>query len=319
MMPREPTTIMNTSIRTIVVGVSDLQNDPVLAAAMQLAQRLEAQLHALHAFEIPHGLQRTYSVLGTPLCELRNRYERELSARLEAEVCRLSPKSGIRSSAVAAPAGEAIISAADRVGADLIVVGATRQGPMMRHILGSTADRVIRTSTVPVLVLRPPFSTEFRRLLLTTDLSHASAAALQRGAEVAKQLGVPHSQEVRCAMATWVNEWIRPAITPEKLCGEAREELTRFLGNSALPFDSIVPRVRIGDPAKEVVAEAAEWNADLIVVGTRGRSSVSRFLLGSVAGSVLRSAFGSVLVVPPAVGAPTEVELAMSAEEEVLA
>jgi universal stress protein E len=306
---------MNTSIRSIVVGVSDLQNDPMLAAAMRLAERLGAQLHAVHAFEIPHAVLRTHHVLGTPACELRGTYEREFGARLEAEVRRLSPGSGFPCSAVASPAGDAIVSAVNRVGADLIVVGATRQGVVLRHILGSTADRVIRTSAVPVLVLRPPFATEFRRVLFTTDLSQASAAALRHGADVVKQLGEPNTLEVRCTTATWVSEWIQPAIPPAKLHGEARVELLRFLDAAALPFDGIVPRVRIGDPAKEVISEAAEWNADLIVVGTRGRSSVSRFLLGSVAGSVLRSASCDVLVVPAWVAGFAKPEAAMSVEE----
>jgi nucleotide-binding universal stress UspA family protein len=313
----EPETIMSTSIRTIVVGVYDLQNDPVLASAMQLAQRLGARLHALHAFEIPYPVQRTHEVLGTPGRELRGMYERELGARLEAEVSRLSPGGDVQVSAVALPAGEAVVSAAAEAGADLIMVGATRQGPMMRHILGSTADRVIRTSAVPVLVLRPPFSTDFRRVLLTTDLSSASAAALRRGAEVAKQLAVSDELEVRCAMATAVSEWIRPAIPAERLYGEAGEELTRFLDTTGLPLATVVPRVRLGDAAKEIVAEAAEWNADLIVVGTRGRSSVSRFLLGSVAGSVLRSAFCDVLVVPPSVDRLAGADAEPSAGEAV--
>jgi nucleotide-binding universal stress UspA family protein len=295
---------MNTSIRTIVVGVSDLQNDPVLAAAIQIARRIGADLHAIHTFEIPHPVVRTHHVLGTPENELRKRFERELGAILDAEACRLSPDFEVRCSAIASSAGEAIVSAAARAGADLIVVGATRQGPMMRHILGSTADRVIRTSAVPVLVLRPPFVTELRRVLLTTDLSDASAAALRRGVYVANRLGAPGDLEVRCAMVTWVSEWIRPALASEKVYAGAREELIRFLASIALPIENVEARVRIGDPAKEVVAEAAEWNADLVVVGTRGRASVSRFLLGSVAGSVLRSAFCSVLVVPPALARP---------------
>jgi nucleotide-binding universal stress UspA family protein len=297
---------MKTSIRSIVVGVADLQNDPILAAATRLAEGLGAELHALHGYEIPHSVLRTHQVLGTPVPALRSRYERELAARLAAEVHRLSPDAKVRSSAVDCAAGEAIMSAATTAGADLIVVGATRQGPMMRHILGSTADRVIRTSAIPVLVVRPPFVTEFRRVVLTTDLSDLSAAALRRGIDIVAQLGKPHTPEVRCVMATWVSEWIRPAIPPEKLREEALGELSRFLDRTALPFDDIEPCVRIGDPAKEVVAAAAEWSADLIVVGTRGRSSVSRFLLGSVAGSVLRSAFCNVLVVPAGVGRSSE-------------
>jgi nucleotide-binding universal stress UspA family protein len=309
---------MKTSIGAIVVGVSDLQNDPVLAAATRLAERLGAELHALHGYEIPHSVLRTHQVLGTPIPELRNRYERELATRLAAEVHRLSPEAKVRSSAVDSPAGEAIMSTATTAGANLIVVGATRQGPMMRHILGSTADRVIRTSAIPVLVLRPPYVTEFRRVVLTTDLSDPSAVALRRGIDIVAQLGTPHTPEVRCIMATWVSEWVRPAIPSEKLREQALGELTRFLDKTALPFDNIEPCVRIGDPAKEVVTGAAEWSADLIVVGTRGRSSVSRFLLGSVAGSVLRSAFCNVLVVPASVGRSSEAGLEAQASEPAL-
>jgi nucleotide-binding universal stress UspA family protein len=55
--------------------------------------------------------------------------------------------------------------------------------------------------------------------------------------------------------------------------------------------------IRTGDPASEIVDEAREWSADLIVVGSHGYTGVKRFILGSVALSVVGHAPCSVEVV----------------------
>jgi nucleotide-binding universal stress UspA family protein len=286
------------SIRSILVGVADLENDPVLPAAVELAQRVGATLHAVHTFEIHHLVLRAHYVLGTLERDARALYEAALRERVEAQVRRISETVDVRARAVAEPGGDALVAVAAEVGAELIVVGATRQGPVMRHILGSTADRVIRTSSVPVLVAKPPFEMAFRRLLLTTDRSALSAEALARGVGVAMSLTAVERPEARCIEVTWADEWVRTPISPEQLQREEHQELSRFLEPLNLPVGPVESRVRLGDPAKEIVAEAAEWGADLIVTGSRGHAGVSRFLLGSVAASVLRSAFCNVLVVP---------------------
>lgn len=65
-------------------------------------------------------------------------------------------------------------------------------------------------------------------------------------------------------------------------------------------------KVRTGETAKEIVAEAAEWRADLLVLGTQGRTGPSRFLIGSVAEAVVRNALCDVLVIPSATVSSTE-------------
>jgi nucleotide-binding universal stress UspA family protein len=286
------------SIGTIVVGVADLENDPVLPAAVVLAARVGATLHAVYGFELHHLVLRAHRVLGVTEPETRKRYQEKLGERLAEQLRRLAESEALHGRAVAQPAGDALAAVAAEVAADLVVVGSTRQRPMVAQILGSTADRVIRTATVPVLVLRPPFTTTLRRVLLTTDLSELSAGALARGAEVAAQLASPGPPEVRCLAAAWASEEAATPIAPEQLREQAGEELTRFLAPLQLPFADVRLLIRSGDPAREIVAEAAEWNADLVVVGSRGRLGVSRFLLGSVATSVLRSSACHVLVVP---------------------
>ena len=61
----------------------------------------------------------------------------------------------------------------------------------------------------------------------------------------------------------------------------------------------VVPAIRVGSPHREICAYADEADADVVVVGTHGRSGFSRALLGSVAARVIRLAPVPVLVVPP--------------------
>jgi nucleotide-binding universal stress UspA family protein len=53
----------------------------------------------------------------------------------------------------------------------------------------------------------------------------------------------------------------------------------------------------VGDAAAEIVAEAESWGADLVVMGSRGRTGLTRILLGSVARNVLQGSRSSVLIV----------------------
>jgi nucleotide-binding universal stress UspA family protein len=82
-----------------------------------------------------------------------------------------------------------------------------------------------------------------------------------------------------------------------------RDEAAKNLARFAKKFDMHAPRqlVRFGlhAPAEELLGAAREEAADLVVLGTEGRNTVSRFFLGSVAEAVLRGADRDVLAVPP--------------------
>ncbi len=58
-------------------------------------------------------------------------------------------------------------------------------------------------------------------------------------------------------------------------------------------------KLRVGDAAAEIVEEASDWGADLVVVGSRGLTGLSRIVLGSVARNVLQGTGSSVLIVHP--------------------
>ncbi|HET8568638.1 MAG TPA: universal stress protein [Candidatus Limnocylindria bacterium] len=199
----------------------------------------------------------------------------------------------------AAPA-DAIVSEARRIGADLIVVGHRGHGAVATVVFGSTARDIAEHASCAVLVARreacggivlaedgsapayearrvlaswPIFRGVPLRVVSVTHVTRPLLAAVGAGARAA---GDEREMEAR--------------ISYRRLASEAAEDL-RVAGLAA------VAEVRHGDPSAEILAVARERDADLIVMGTRGRGGLDRVLLGSVARSVLLGANASVMVV----------------------
>jgi nucleotide-binding universal stress UspA family protein len=295
-------------IRNIVVGVATLMHDdpahpgagedPVLAPAVELARSLDATLHVVHVYEMPTPVLAAYAQY-VPFAddEFRAQYCIDILARLQRQAARFSGLR-IRCHAVEGSAGRTLVEVATRENADLVVVGATRRGRFWRNLLGTTADRVIRGSPVPVLVMHQPFAEPVKRVLLTTDLSHESARLHDRGADTAVSLFGP-GLSLRTVMVVWFDVLLPAPLKEDGLREAAEAELAQFVAERPRAGE-IEPRVRFGEVAREAVREAEEWPADLIVLGTHGRSGFSRLALGSTAAATLRGAGCNVLVVPRA-------------------
>ena len=286
---------MSVSAPVFVAGVPTLQDgDPRLAAALRLAERAGAALHLVHAFEVSAGLLETYQRAGYRDVEPIALYRDGLRARLEGEVRRLTQRGGIVCHAVHAPAPRALADVAREVEADLIALGDAHPSAFTSALLGTTAARLFRLAHSPVLVMRPP-ERPVRRVLLCTDLSDVSARAMARGVEAARALAGGAEVEVRALFVApreldpfFPRDEGRAAAAGLPLLAEALEAA----GVRA------EPRVRAGEPIREIVAEARLWEADAVVLGTHGRGGVRRALLGSVAEAVVRAAPCPVLVVP---------------------
>lgn len=287
---------MGDPIRTVVAGVVSLRgDDPVLAPAVELAGALGAELHLVHAYDVPEALD-TFPEPATSHGDARARYADGVRRDLEARVRAATADPRVHARAVAGPAPDALLRAVGETGAQLLVVGATRHGPLERAFLGTTAERVVRGARAPVLVLRAPARPP-RRVLLATDLSEVSAAAHERGLEVAAALAGGAEPAVRALLVAGHGEEPPPS-GDEAVRAAAARELGHFL-EERTPRAAVEPRVRTGSAVHAIVDEAWEWGADLLVLGTHARTGLAGFLLGSVAKGVLRRAPCSVLVVPP--------------------
>jgi universal stress protein A len=143
------------------------------------------------------------------------------------------------------------------------------------------------------------------KILFPTDFSAFGQEALRWATALARDTGatliIAHVEEP--PMAYGGGEMYFPAEEGN------RDELRRALVK-IVPADSGVPfehKLLVGDPASAIVEAAEQENADLIVLGTHGRTGLTRLLMGSVAESVVRNAKCPVLTVKhpspvPAVG-----------------
>ena len=294
---------MTSTVKTIVAGVATLHDaDPVLLPAIELARALGARLELVHAFDLPDPwLAEALAEDDVAAPEFAARHTAGLQARLDSLTRELAADVGaVSGRAVPGVASGVLCEVAAAVQADLLLVGATRRGTMSRNILGTTAERVIRGAHAPVLVLREPLRRPLRRALLTTDLSEFSARVHEQALDTLEALFGPELPEVRDLLVVAYDVALPPPLRQELLEGVAEQELHAFLAARRVRPYAVQPQVRVGEPAKEIVAEAFDWSADLLVMGTHGRTGFSRMMLGSVAGASVRSALCNVLVLPGA-------------------
>lgn len=145
-----------------------------------------------------------------------------------------------------------------------------------------------------------------RKIVFPTDFSDAGNHALQWATSLARDTGatlvIVHVEEP--PMAYGGGEMYYPVEEPN------RDYLRRSLAE-VLPTDDTVPythKLLVGDPADAIVQIAESENAELIVMGTHGRTGLTRLLMGSVAEAVVRKAPCAVLTVKQAAAVPAGIE-----------
>ena len=177
---------------------------------------------------------------------------------------------------------------AERVGADLLVVGRKPRTQAMRLLLGDTADAVARRSRIPCLFV-PPSGTGFDRLLVAVDGSPRGSAVLRFAVAFAREVGA----ELRALTVErhWPGEPAELAQALPATRGDAMQaQLDRGL---ALELE-----VRRGDAADEILEAAREGGEDMVVIGCHRGGPAGVIEAGSTARHVIHQAPCAVLTVP---------------------
>ena len=185
---------------------------------------------------------------------------------------------------------------------DLVVVGTHGRTGFEHLIVGSVAERVVRHVEGPVLVARR-LPANVRRVLAPVDFSNASRASFQHAMVMAAALGAQlrllHVVPLMPALSTAElmvvgDEASSMTALDDYALSKAREDMEAFMSTMRIDRDVAID-VRIGDPADEIIATAADDGVDLIVMGTHGRTDWAWVGVGSVAERVVREAPCSVL------------------------
>ena len=189
----------------------------------------------------------------------------------------------------------------EELDADLIVTGTLGAGPFRSHLIGSTAERVVRKSVRPVLMVRQLAHEPYRRALVPVDFSRWSAPSIEIATAVAPEA---HFVLVHCVDVPFEGRMRLAGVSEraiEKYRTDARDEANRRL--LALAAQSAVPDGRWTaiaptglDPWMQIVRQEQEQDCDLIVIGKHGRNAVEELLLGSTTNMVIAESSSDVLV-----------------------
>src|SRR5687768_6690261 len=150
-----------------------------------------------------------------------------------------------------------------------------------------------------------------KKILIAYDGTPGAAAA------IAELSYAGLARDIEAKILTIADVWLPPAPPCEDLLEEhssdrryeKASELLRTAKKTAIegacrvhghfPNWSVSNIARAGSPAWEIVAEARRWNADLIVIGSHGRTPLERFFLGSISFKVAAEAHCSVRIARP--------------------
>lgn len=264
--------------------------------ALKLATVLGARLDLVHVI-------KTISESAQVSPDSRSLNPRKTSALLElGRMTRAAKEAGVHTepTLLFGTPTDCILERATRVPAGLIVMGTHGRTGWDRMRLGSTAQAVVREAPCPVLTLQEVVARDsFRhhakikleRLLVATDFSPCADGVIRHVAELAGKLGalvcVVHASDEEDAMS----------LAQRKL-----DRMIRELERNGIQAESLCVA---GDPVQVILEQAALWQADVIAVGTQGRTGLSRLVLGSVAEAVLGRA-GCPVLIAGAAGRATE-------------
>jgi len=287
--------------REILVGDSlGSESENVVRIAQALGQGLDANLHVVHVFDPP-------APMGPPeeawvfQRELEDKLNRELDVALHSQLRRLDLKQtgGDRAELKTGNPYRVLEELVRQDRPMLTVVGSAVDGVRAWRFMGSTADRLVRRVSSPVLVVAPGSEFPPRRVLYATDLSSLSGGSLRSAAALLKASGIkPEWQQILFVLDA-IDAASLTQFTPEQVALFAGERLERFVEVHGQDLVGTVQRrVVLGSPRAALLAEIELLRPDLVVLGTHGRGGLDRLLLGSVASAVLKESPCSALVIP---------------------
>jgi len=182
---------------------------------------------------------------------------------------------------------EVIVSVAQEQKADLIVMGARGLGPVKERLLGSVSHRILTLAPCATLIVNGPVKAMKQILLPLQGLSDAEAAI--RFLQLK-----PFHEAIDLTLLT-----VLPSTGPPRpgdaaaaaAATEKLEEQAAFIEGAAERLRAIGYQAHgvavTGTPSDIILREATTLRSDLILMGTRGRQGITRFVLGSVSHAVL--------------------------------
>lgn len=265
--------------------------------ALSVASAHDATIHAFHVAD--STVVSTTRIRGDVVDVLEQegkQFVDELEARAEAADV------SVRTDVQQGNPAEMIAEYADQYETDLIVMPTHGRSGIKRYLLGSVTERVISTTSMPVLTVTPSEGEEFvyppSDFLLPTDGSRCAKLALNEATALADATGAAlHLLTVVETTALGID--VRSTVAQDQLEAQATEILDGAKATAEeAGIESTITSIAQGRPYKRIHSYITENDIDLVVLGTRGETDFSQYVLGGVSDKLIRTAPVPVLVVP---------------------
>jgi nucleotide-binding universal stress UspA family protein len=272
----------------------------VFRAAL-LAKEAGAKLELLHVVE-RHALETLRATLARDTGDIGEKLHAHAQQALQDLAGQVLARYGVAPGVHVAEGAvlAEIITRADVIGGDLLVFGA-RGASFVRHwVLGATAERLLRKTVRPILVVKQVAHEAYRQVLVPVDFSPWSASALRLARSVAPtaEITLMHAYEVpfegKLRFAGVDDEVIHRYRIGAR--DEALKKLHLCAAQSGLSVGNYRAVAVHGDAAPRILEQEEEEGADLLVVGKHGLGMTEELLLGSVTKHVIAEARCDVLV-----------------------
>ena len=272
-----------------LLAVDGSDNSYEAVHALKYFARAE-QLTLVHALDVPRpAFPILLSKMGEDHFKSLEQSMREDGERLLDRVQSLLPLHAgptTKHLRIGSPA-EVIVSMAEEQKADLIVMGARGLGPIKERLLGSVSHRILTLAPCATLIVNGPVKAMKQILLPLEGPSDAEAAIrflqlkpFHDAIEVSLLTVLPSTQPPGPADAA-----------AARAAAEILEEQTEYIEGVAERLCAIGYKAHgvalLGTPSTMILQEATTLRSDLILMGTRGRQGITRFVLGSVSHAVL--------------------------------
>lgn len=182
--------------------------------------------------------------------------------------------------------------------ADIIVTGIARSESLGRTVLGSSVDWLVRHAPLPVLVVRDRTHGAYRNIVVASDFSPSSRAALETAVRLFPEVATTVFNAFDVPFMGMMDPTAASAIEQGRQAAAA--DGARFLDSAQLDAgqrEHVSLHVEQGEPVRLSYEYARDHEADLIALGTHGRSALFDILIGSIARRILETAATDVLVV----------------------
>jgi len=268
-------------MQTILIATDlSARADRALQRALLLARQHEAHLKVLHI--VDQSLPEATAVTEKDEAELT--LDKLMSSQAAAGL------SAITAEVKIGKGSRDILSEAEEIGAELIILG-TRHSGKQSIFRGTLCDHIVRRGHIPVLVVKDRPDKDYERVAVAVDFSVHSRRAIETALNLAPaaEIYLVHAYHVPFEGRLGAPDARREVSQREqrRMQQMVEEEMAASLRSLKGDTSRLHPVLKYGDVKQVIRQEVQQLKPELLALGTHGRTGIARAFLGSIAEDLL--------------------------------